>query len=103
MRQVVRSTPFRQDGDPLLYPFLILEAKSGKGQDSFDTIEKQTAFPIRTLLRLQEDLVQQCSNGPSWQDGPTVWFLSNKGEEWRVSAGFVNSCEKDSGYVGHRK
>ena len=99
VRQAVRSTPFREDGDPLLYPFLILEAKSGKGQDSFDAIERQTAFPIRTLLKLQEDLAQQCSNHPTWQDGPTVWFLANKGEEWRVSAGFVNPYEKDSGYV----
>lgn len=99
VRDAVRCTPFRQDGDPLLFPFLILEAKSGKGQDSFSSIEKQTAFPIRTLLRLQEELQKQCRYHLAWQDGPTVWFLANKGEEWRVSAGFVRLFDEEPSYV----
>ena len=99
VKEAVRSTPFRQDGDPLLYPFLILEAKSGKGPEGFDSIEKQTSFPIRTLLRLQEELQKQCGYRPAWQDGPTVWFLGSKGEEWRVSAGYVKTSDPEPSYV----
>lgn len=99
VRDAIRSTPFRQDGDSLLYPFLILEAKSEKGQDSFDSIEKQTSFPIRTLLKLQEELQNRCQSQPTWQHGPTVWFFANKGEEWRVSAGLVKVLAGETSYV----
>lgn len=37
--QDLKTSPFRQDGDPLLFPFLVLEAKSEKGADSFGLIE----------------------------------------------------------------
>ena len=99
VRDAIRYTPFRQNSDPLLYPFLILEAKSEKGQDSFDSIEKQTSFPIRTLLQLQEELQNHCQREPAWQHGPTVWFLANKGDEWRVSASFVEKSGETSSYV----
>jgi len=99
VRDAVRSSPFRQYGDPLLYPFLVLEAKSEKGPDSFDSIEMQTSFPIRTLLKLQEELQKHCQYKPTWQHGPTVWFLANKGEEWRVSAGFIKASGEDTNYV----
>ena len=99
VRDIIRSSPFRPEGDPLLYPFLILEAKSERGQDSFDSIEKQTSFPIRTLLKLQGELQQSCHYHPAWQHGPTVWFLANKGEEWRVSAGFIQSANEEQNYV----
>ena len=91
MREMIKSSPFRQGSDPLLFPFLILEAKSEKGPDSFNSIEQQTSFPIRTLLRLQEELQKQCSYKPAWQHGPTVWFLAYKGDEWRVSGAYVRA------------
>ena len=55
-----RSSPFRAGGDPLLFPFLVLEAKSEKGQD-FASIERQTAFSLCTLLKIlaQLQLIQQ--------------------------------------------
>lgn len=49
--EAIRITPFKQAGEPLLFPFLILEAKSAKGED-FHSIQLQTAFPIRTLLKM---------------------------------------------------
>ncbi|KAL9132260.1 MAG: hypothetical protein Q9175_006564 [Cornicularia normoerica] len=61
----IRITPFKQGGEPLLFPFLILEAKSAKGDD-FDSIQKQTAFPIRTLLQMQADLRNKCGHLLSW-------------------------------------
>lgn len=94
----IRITPFKQGGEPLLFPFLILEAKSAKGDD-FDSIQKQTAFPIRTLLQMQADLRNKCGRLLSWQGGPLVWFLSNRGEDWRVSACFVDNTNGEANYV----
>ena len=89
--ETVRYTPFKQFGEPLLFPFLILEAKSAKGED-FETIQKQTAFPIRTLR-------SECKEQVTWQGGPLVWFLSNKGEDWRVAACFVDKTDGQISYV----
>ncbi len=67
----------------LSYPFLIVEAKPERKGPGFSVIEEQTAFPIRTLLKIQEDL-QNASNDPTGHCGPLVWFLANRGDEWRV-------------------
>ena len=96
--ETIRFTPFKKFGEPLLFPFLILEAKSAKGED-FETIQKQTAFPIRTLLKIQEDLRSECKEQVTWQGGPLVWFLSNRGEDWRVAACFVDKTDGQTSYV----
>jgi hypothetical protein len=98
IREVLKISPFRTANDPLLFPFLVLEAKSEKGY-CWDWIETQTAFSIRTLLQLQEDLQNQSDPELSWEDGPLVWFLASKGEEWRVGASFVERSSKGSTYV----
>jgi hypothetical protein len=77
----LRRSPFL-DGK-VLYPFLIIEAKSEKRSPGFESIETQTAFPIRTLLKLQKDL--STASGISLK--PLVWFLANQGDEWRVYGG----------------
>jgi hypothetical protein len=66
----------------MIYPFLICEAKSEGDGPGFESIEVQTAFPIRACLKLQEDLQKQ-SGVPL---DPFVWFLSYQGDEWRVAA-----------------
>jgi hypothetical protein len=95
----LKTSPFRQDGDPLLFPFLVLEAKSEKGQDSFGSIEMQTAFSIRTLLKIQADLYSTVGKQPTRLGAPLVWFFASKGEEWRVSAGYTATREQTSHYV----
>ena len=87
--ETIKSTPFRPGGDPLVFPFLALEAKSEKGKDSFSDIETQTAFVIRSLLELQEDLRRAAGEDSEWESGPLVWFLANKGEQWRVAAAYI--------------
>lgn len=77
-RQGLRHSPFGDD--VVLYPFLIIEAKSEKGCPGFESIETQTAFPIRTLAKLQRDLASVCEGSIN----PLVWFLANQGDEWRV-------------------
>jgi hypothetical protein len=85
----IQSSPFRPDGEPIVFPFLALEAKSEKGRDGFSDIETQTAFTIRSLLTLQEDLRRAAGEDSEWESGPLVWFLANKGEQWRVAAAYI--------------
>jgi hypothetical protein len=59
----IRSSPFKDGVAPLLFPFLILEAKSEKSSNGFNDIQTQTAFPILALLKLQEDLLAQVPDG----------------------------------------
>ena len=98
VHEALRATPFRRIGEPLLFPFLILEAKSAKGED-FESIKNQTAFPIRTLLKIQADLRNECGQRIYWQGGPLVWFLSNRGEDWRLAACFVDNTNGEASYV----
>ena len=82
----IRHTPFK-DGK-LLYPFLVIEAKPEKDNAGFESVEAQTAFPVRRFLKLQENL--RISRGVDLD--PLVWFFAFRGEEWRLYAGtFQNS------------
>lgn len=83
-RRCLRHSPF-EDGN-ILYPFLIIEAKSEKGSPGFESIESQTAFPIRTLLKLQESL----SSVSDVTLSPLVWFMANQGDEWRLYASITD-------------
>jgi len=80
---LVRSSPFKAESDPLLFPFLVLEAKSESSSNGFDDIQTQTAFPIWALLKLQEDLQLHMADAESCFD-PLVWFLASRGDAWRV-------------------
>ena len=85
----LRHSPF---GDRrLLYPFLVIEAKSEKGSPGFEYIETQTALPLRTCMKLQEDLANSTESNLT----PLVWFMAYQGDQWRVYAGTVH----DSAYV----
>ncbi|KAF4498054.1 hypothetical protein FAGAP_5774 [Fusarium agapanthi] len=87
----IRSSPFRPDGDPLVFPFLVIEAKSEKGTDGFTNAQVQTAFAIRELLSIQHELSHVTDEGREWDGGPLVWFLSYVGEEWRVFAAYIHT------------
>ena len=97
--ETLKTSPFRPDGEPVLFPFLVLEGKSEKGRDSFSDIEVQTAFSIRTLLELQQGLYNAAAEKFASETRPFVWFPSYKGEQWRVSAGFVPDERGSRAYV----
>lgn len=77
----IPRTVIGEDMD-MYFPFLVLEAKSEKNSVGFESIERQTVFPIRAMLDLQRNL-EAASNVPF---DPLVWFLANRGDEWRVYA-----------------
>ncbi|KAE9370947.1 hypothetical protein N431DRAFT_308368, partial [Stipitochalara longipes BDJ] len=93
-RGIIEFTPFEERKRPLIFPFLISEAKSERG-DSFDACERQTAFPIWKLLRLQEELQIQAHQILSEQGGPFVWFFANRGEDWRLYGCYLDIEEDE--------
>ncbi|KAF9888430.1 hypothetical protein FE257_008708 [Aspergillus nanangensis] len=52
-----------KDGMNAYFPFLVLEAKSEKNTVGFESVERQTAFPIRTMVNIQKAL-ETASAGP---------------------------------------
>lgn len=100
-RQGIEITPFGEQKDPILFPFLISESKTERG-DSFDSCERQTAFPIWQLLQLQHNIREVSQRPIDEQGGPLAWFISNRGEDWRVY-GCYTDIDEDSktSYVCH--
>jgi hypothetical protein len=96
----VEFTPFKDfGGEPLLFPFLVAEAKSGKGADTFDQIELQTSFPLRSSIKLQQDLQEVVGDRIKSGQDPLVWFFSWKGEDWRLYACYTRRSEEKINYV----
>lgn len=92
----LRCSPFAlSNGYDNLFPFLVLEAKSEKSPDDLRHIRTQTAFPIRTLLRLQAGLL--AANGKRAADYafPLVWFIAYSGSDWTVSVAYMESGDAD--------
>lgn len=85
-----KISPFAKKRSPLLFPFLVLESKQEASSDDDHSILLQSAFAIRTLLKLQNDL--RCVSGKERQwstGGPFVWFLSNRGACWNVAGAYT--------------
>jgi hypothetical protein len=87
-------------GSPLLFPFLLSEAKRERSAEGFEQMEIQTSFPIKHALQLQYDLLRTPGNTMDVPGGPLVWFLANRGEDWRVYAGHVQVRDGRPKYVG---
>ncbi|KAK5167487.1 uncharacterized protein LTR77_007186 [Saxophila tyrrhenica] len=88
IRGLVRCAPYKWQSSPLLYPFLVLEAKSDVAPTSFKDISTQTSFPIWSLLNLQRDLrlfhIKE-SEGPE----ALVWFLGYRGNDWKLYGCYI--------------
>lgn len=70
----------------LIYPFLVIEAKKESDAPGFRSVEAQTAFSIRRLLKIQDDLRTTGQNNHD----PLVWFFGFQGEVWRLYAGTLD-------------
>lgn len=87
-----RCSPFRDLNDPLLFPFLIIEAKPERHSVGFEETQTQTALPIWALLNLQESVRIECSD--TADSSPSlVWFIANRGDTWRVYGCYVTASE----------
>ncbi|KAI0594917.1 hypothetical protein F4775DRAFT_571898 [Biscogniauxia sp. FL1348] len=91
--------PMSSKGDRQLFPFLVLEAKSGSS-DEWLAINMQTAFSIRTFLETQRQLYSAASARSSWKARPMVWFFSNKGENWRLCAAYTEDAPAEPDCIG---
>ena len=96
-----RCSPFKDCNDPLLFPFLIIEAKPEKKSVGFEETQTQTALPIWELLRLQESIRAEVSE-ESHSTCPLVWFFANRGDSWRVYGCYVTQNEPKR-YVSYNK
>ncbi|KAE8358633.1 hypothetical protein BDV27DRAFT_65974 [Aspergillus caelatus] len=97
LRDTIEVSPFDDEGERLLFPFLIMEAKSGKHGD-MAAVEMQTAFCIRRLLRLQHEL-RNAGEGRGGTFEPLVWFLSWSGERWNVAGCFAKDTRSSIEWV----
>ena len=88
VRDIINPTPLSPDGHPLLFPFLVVEAKSSTSTDDWYSIKLQTAFPIYTFLETQQSLQLATGQKSKWKSEPLVWFFMSKGEDWGLCAAF---------------
>lgn len=95
----LKTSPFKIEGEPVIFPYLVLEAKSEKSADGFGDIEVQTAFAIRELLRIQDGLAHAVNKPSTWDGGPLVWFLSCKGEQWRIFSAYIERINTTEYFV----
>lgn len=80
--------PFKKAN--VVYPFIVIEAKTAESSGaSFGSILRQTAFVVRTCLRLQQNLRED--TGIPHQC--IVWSFAIMGEEWRLSAAVLNGTK----------
>ena len=86
---------------PIIFPFLVCEAKSEQSTDSFRDIEDQTMFTIHTLLKIQEELQNESAkHGISPLTCPMVWFFAYRGANWRIYICYTKKDKKgNSRYV----
>lgn len=89
LRDLLEVSPFKGDRKPLLFPFLLLEAKSATVGDSAG-VEMQSAFTIHRLLKVQDELRAATRVDSMWATGPLVWFFGWHGQDWYVKGNFID-------------
>ncbi|KAH8693862.1 hypothetical protein BGW36DRAFT_429892 [Talaromyces proteolyticus] len=93
VQELLGPSPISKEGDSLSFPFLVLEAKSGRaGESDWYSIQLQSAFPVWTLLNTQKSLKTLTGNSSRGKTSPLVWLLMNRGEDWRVCAASIFNC-----------
>jgi len=100
-RESIDITPFGDCEAPIIFPFLISESKTERG-DSFESCERQTAFPIWKLLSLQERLQIASNRRNGETGGPFTWFFANRGEDWRVYGCYTSYQDDVTHYVSNK-
>ncbi|KAL4962169.1 uncharacterized protein BDV14DRAFT_210694 [Aspergillus stella-maris] len=97
VRDTLEASPFKGDRKPLLFPFLLVEAKSDTIGDTAG-LERQSAFTIRRLITIQDELRAATGKETSWLTGPLVWFFGWHGEDWYVRSSFIDDTGPSQRY-----
>lgn len=83
-----RYSPFKKAN--VIYPFIVIESKTAESRGaSFGSILRQTAFVVRTCLRLQQNLREETRIPHQC----IVWSFAIMGEEWRLYAAVPNGSK----------
>lgn len=98
VRDLIQATPFHRRGEPLLFPFLTMEAKSEEG-GGFSRCGIQTSLPIWSLLKSQGKL-SELGAPLNELAGPLVWYIAYIGDDWRVSGCCITEERGQQNYVG---
>ncbi|KAL2127143.1 hypothetical protein VTI74DRAFT_11257 [Chaetomium olivicolor] len=103
LEDLLHKQPHSTLGEALLFPFLVVEAKSGTASDDWHSIRLQTAFPIYTYLNTQQSLRLATAQKSKWTSGPLVWFFMSKGDDWRVCLAYQSPVRtpQSSSCPGH--
>jgi hypothetical protein len=101
VRDLLGEQPIAGEGDPMLFPFLVVEAKSGKSADDWHSVKLQSAFAVKTFLETQYNLQKSTGSLSKWVEGPFAWLFMSKGEDWRVCGAFMQMGIKKQGTVGN--
>ncbi|OJJ04013.1 hypothetical protein ASPVEDRAFT_54268 [Aspergillus versicolor CBS 583.65] len=91
LRDTLEASPFKPSREPLLFPFLLIEAKSDTSGDSAG-VEMQSAFAIERLLRVQDQLRPATDAETGWITEPVVWFFGWHGQDWYVKGSFISDA-----------
>ena len=103
-RRCIKLSIHKQEANFLIFPFLVLEAKSHESSDSFDDIDMQTAYAILETLRIQSELAKAANKmGSDDFQGAFAWYISYKGEHWRVHVAFTEFENQRLAYVSYPK
>lgn len=79
--------------EEIVFPFILLEAKSEKDGIGFDSVERCAAFGTNALLALQRDLSFKTIQA-GYRINPIVWLLASRGDQWGDQWG-VYACVPD--------
>lgn len=87
------------ENNEIIFPFLILEAKSETSKDNFHDINNQTGLAIREMLNLQIELFKLAGRSYGENVGPIVWYIATRGDLWKIHVAYVNMVQGKPHYV----
>jgi hypothetical protein len=78
-----------------------MEAKAENSREGFDYAEVKSGLPIIGALKCQYEMMKIAANTVEVPGGPLVWFLANRGEDWRIYAAYaVEDQDQEPSFVG---
>jgi len=86
--EMVGSRPANADAVNVAFPFLLFEAKKPNSADDLESIQLQSCFPIREMLKTQLRLFLSRRDRKFHGARPFVWFISLQGHEANVSGAY---------------